>query len=122
MKLSRKSFTLIEMLLVLLLIVIAIFPLIIAFSYGIKASIMATYTNIAIELAQQKMEELQIVSYSSLVSTSEPMGTIAGYPNFSREAVVTEPLTNLKQVDVNVYWKVGTNYEQYGLSTYFINY
>ncbi len=119
---KRESFTLLEMILVLLLITITLFPLIEAFSIAVKTSKSITNTNIAIELAQQKLEQLQSVPYSSLSSTQESQGSISGYPIFSREAIVIEEQTNLKKVDVNVYWPFGTKMEQFGLSTYFTNY
>ncbi len=119
---KRRGFTLIEMILVLVVITIALFPLIEAFSAGIRASKLASDANTAIELAQQKMEQMQSVPYALIASTSEAMGSISGYPNFSREAVVTEPLTNLKEVAVNVYWRSGIGTDVFGISSYFINY
>lgn len=118
----RKGFTLIEMILVLVVITIALFPLVESFSSGIRASKIASDTNIAIELAQQKMEQLQSVPFASLSGSSEALGSISGYPNFSREAIVTEPLTNLKEVSVNVYWTSGIGTDQFGISSYFVNY
>jgi prepilin-type N-terminal cleavage/methylation domain-containing protein len=119
---KRRGFTLIEMILVLLVITIALFPLVEAFSSGIRASKIASDTNIAIELAQQKMEQMQSVPYALLISSSEAPGSIAGYDHFSREAVVTEPLTNLKEVTVNVYWRSGIGTDRFGISSYFVNY
>ncbi len=119
---TRRGFTLIEMILVLVVITIALFPLVESFSSGIRASKVASDTNTAIELAQQKMEQLQSVPFASLSNSSEALGTIAGYPYFSREAVVTEPVTNLKEATVNVYWKSGIGADQFGISSYFVNY
>lgn len=118
----RSGFTLLEMILVLVVITIALFPLIESFSSGIRASKTASDTNTAIELAQQKMEQLQSVPFASLSSSSEALGTIAEYPTFSREAIVTEPSTNLKEVTVNVYWRSGISTDQFGISSYFVNY
>ncbi|MFA5103773.1 MAG: type II secretion system protein [Candidatus Margulisiibacteriota bacterium] len=122
MKMARRGFTLIEMILVLVVITIALFPLIESFSSGIRGSKIASDTNTAIELAQQKMEQLQSIPFASLSNSSEALGTIAGFAFFSREATVTEPLTNLKEVTVNVYWKSGIGTDQFGISSYFINY
>lgn len=119
---KRSGFTLLEMILVLVVITIAIFPLVESFSSGIIASKDITNTNIAIELAQQKAEQLQTVSFASIVSSSEALGSIPRYPNFSREAVVSEPLTNLKQVNIKVYWKSGPKNDFFDVSTYFVNY
>ena len=59
----RTGFTLLEMILVLVVITIALFPLIESFSSGIRASKSVSDTNTAIELAQQKMEQLQSIFY-----------------------------------------------------------
>lgn len=118
----RNGFTLLEMLLVLVVITVALFPLIESFSSGIRASKTASDTNTAIELAQQKMEQLQSVPFTSLSTSSEAMGTITGYAGFSREAIVADTATNLKKVTVNVYWRSGTGTDNFSVDSYFVNY
>ena len=119
---KRSGFTLLEMILVLVVITVALFPLIASFSSGIRASKMASDTNIAIELAQEKMEQLKSVPFGALSSSSEALGTIAGYSNFSREAIVETPQPNYSVVTVNVYWKSGIGTDTYDINSIFVNF
>ena len=62
-------------------------------------------TLIATYLAQRRLEELRTVAYGSLSNESETaISNPSGYSRFCRDATITIPYTNLKQVVVNIYW------------------
>lgn len=73
-----------------------------AFSTGLFASGNNESLLLATHLAQEKMEETRNQSYAALAS--EARSAVSGFSPFEREVVVSTPLTDLKQVSVNVYW------------------
>ena len=99
---KKKGFTLLEILLTLVLIVGGFAALSQAVSEGFFAAAENENDLIAIHLAQEKMEELRNKSYSSIAS--ETKAVVSGFSVFQREVVVTTPQSNLKQVNVIVYW------------------
>ena len=118
----RRGFTLIEMILVLVVITVALFPLVQSFSAGIRGGKAASDADTAISLARQKMELMRSVPFALIQPTSEAAGSIAGFPGFSREAVVENTAVNLKEVTVNVYWREGADTGVFGVSSYFANF
>ena len=73
----------------------------------------------ALNLAQEKMEELRDKTYANVVNESK--AAVTGFTAFQREVVVTTPQSNLKQVSVNVYWYSKSNEANVGLVTYVSN-
>jgi len=70
-------------------------------------------------LALRRLEELRNVSFTSLASEAKaPVTSPSGFSRFSREAVVTEPLTDLKQVVVRVSWQAPGGETNVALQTY----
>lgn len=61
-------------------------------------------TLIATGLAEEKMEQIRNTAYGSV--TDEARAQVPNYTFFEREVVVDDdtPVTNMKQVTVNVYW------------------
>ena len=55
---AKSGFTIFEMLLIMALLAIGLTPLLILFTNGILASSNVSNTEIAIHLAQQKMEQI----------------------------------------------------------------
>lgn len=98
----EKGFTLLEVLMAVLLVTIGIVTLSGAFSVGLFASGNSESLLLATHLAQEKMEEIRNKSYASI--TNESRAAVSGFSSFEREVVVSTPLTDLKQVSVNVYW------------------
>lgn len=96
------GFTLLEVLLALLLVTTGFLALSQAFSTGLFSSAGDENILISTHLAQEKMEEIRNQSYSSIAN--ETRTSVSGFSGFEREVLVTTPLTNLKQVNVNVYW------------------
>ncbi len=73
---------------------------------AISAGLFADSENqnelIAVNLAQEKVEELRNKAYANI--TNETKSVISGFSAFQREAVVSVAQAGLKQVNVNVYW------------------
>ncbi len=96
------GFTLLEVLLALLLITGGTLALAQAFSLGLFSSAENESLLVSAQLAQEKMEEIRNKTYSSI--SNEARAAVSGFSGYEREVVVTTPVTNLKQVNVNVYW------------------
>lgn len=105
-KRNSKGFTILEVLIVLVLIVGALFPLLQVLSTGLIASQEAKGSNTAVLIAQNKIEELRNMGYSSIASSS--LATSEGYPAYKDLVVVTESPTNLKKMAVTVTWNIGS--------------
>ena len=71
---------------------------------------------VAINLAQEKIDELRNKSYSNIVN--ETKAAVSGFPAFQREVAVTSPQAGLKQVSVNLYWFSKADELSAGLATY----
>ena len=80
---------------------------------------------VATQLAQRRLEEMRNVAYGSLASeTKASVTSPAGFARLSREVTIT-PLTttppynssNLKRVDVRIYWNGPGGETHVGLQT-----
>ena len=114
-----KGFTLLEVLLALLLFTAAFIALSLAVSQGLFVSGDSEASLVASNLAQEKMEEIRNTAYSSIAN--EAKAAVSGFSSYQREVVVSTPLTNLKQVAVNVYWFNKANELSVSLVTYASN-
>jgi type IV pilus assembly protein PilV len=102
---KSKGFTLLEVLLVIIILAAVFFPLLQMFSSGLVVSDEVRGTNTAVILAQQKMEDIKNTAFASI--TSESRTVISSYPAYSRQVNVSTPQTNLKDIQVIVYWAAG---------------
>jgi prepilin-type N-terminal cleavage/methylation domain-containing protein len=100
-----KGFSLFEMLLVMVVLSTVFFPLVALFAKGLLASQEVKGTNFATIIAQKKIEEIRVLSFSAI--TSETLRSVEGYPVYQRIVTVTTPLTNLKNIKVTIFWKMG---------------
>lgn len=119
---NRRSFTFLELMIVLLLLVLGFIPLISMFTSGITASSDATKSNIALKLTQQKMEQLRNTPFVNVNATSEAKGSIAGFADYSRDTTAAEVSPNLKDVTVSVSWGTGPSANSVSVRTYIANY
>jgi prepilin-type N-terminal cleavage/methylation domain-containing protein len=121
---SKAGFTLLEMVLVLAVLSLGFIPLVNMFSDGMVASKDATNNAVAVQLAQQKMEQVKGLSYANIESSSESFGQIPGYGSFQRTvtASTAEGLVNLLNIEVRVDWYSGKVLNNYTLSTLITNY
>ena len=98
----ENGFTLLEILITILILGISVFAIFQAFSTGVLSSTDVENTDLALNLAQAKMEELRNTAFASLASsgsTADP-----NFPNFNTTVSVTG--TDPKTVEVTVAWNV----------------
>jgi prepilin-type N-terminal cleavage/methylation domain-containing protein len=101
-----KGFTLLEVMLVIIVLVAVFFPLLEMLSSGLLVSDEVKGTNTAVILAQQKIESIKNSAFASI--SAETKTTVSSYPAYSREVRISTPQTNLKDIQVIVYWRPGT--------------
>jgi type II secretory pathway pseudopilin PulG len=99
----KRGFSLIASLIVIVLIVIALFPLLRALSASLFVSADTEANIVALNLVQGKMEELRNLPFDSV--SPEAKAQIENFPAFQREVIVTSPQSKLKDIKVIVYWK-----------------
>lgn len=114
-----KGFTLLEVLLAVILFAASFTVLAGAVSTGLSAGGDNESSLIAANLAAEKMELLKRTSYASIANEAKTV--VSGFTPFSREVVVTTPVTDLKQATVTVYWYDKAAELSYSLVTYFAN-
>ena len=117
----KNGLTLIELLIAILLIVGGLVALLQMMSIGIFADSNLEYRLTALNLANEKLEELKDSSYSSVVSATE--SSISGFPFVDdRIVTVSEVNTDLKDVQVEVQWTQKGGQQSIQLRTYIANY
>ena len=129
MKFTDKGFTLLEMLLAILLLTIGIVAVAQAFSAGMYSSTNAgTFiasdaesVDLALNIAQAKMEEIMNTSFAGIAAV--PKAAVSGFGSYSQKVDVTLAGngTDLKKVDVTVYWTTRNGDTNISLSTYVAN-
>jgi len=100
---TKAGFTLLEILLALALFGVGVVAIAGLFSFALDSSLDAEYTEVAVVLAQARMEEVRNIAYDSIVN--EAKAQVTGFPLFQREVAMTEPFTDLKLVTVTIYWQ-----------------
>ena len=111
-----RGFTLIEVLIVIALFSTGAVALLQIFSMTLYGGAENENTIVTTALAQEKMEELRNKPYASV--SAEARAQVPDYTFFDREVLVTTPISNLKQVTVNVYWKERSGDVKISLVTY----
>ena len=103
--LKYSGFTLLEVIIAVVILSIGVITITWAFSTGLFVSTDVENVDLALNIAQAKMEEIKNTAFGS-ISNSGPTPD----PNFSRFNVtvgVTDVVANqLKQVDIMVSWEV----------------
>lgn len=115
----KKGFTLLEVLLTVVLVSVGFAALLQSAGVAIFASGSNELELTAVNIAQNKMEDIRTGPYTSIVNESRSV--LGDYPAFEREVVVTTPVTNLRQVTVNVYWTTKSTENNISLVTYVSN-
>ena len=106
---KNKGYSLLEVLLVLVILVAVFFPLIQVLSRLMIASEESKGTNTALKLAQAKLETIKNISYDNI--SSEGKATVPSFPTFQRQVIIIEPSTNIKNVNVIIFWNSGEGSE-----------
>jgi type IV pilus assembly protein PilV len=119
--LDIKGFTLLEILISLVLIVVGLVALMAAMSAGICADADLEYSLIALNLANEKLEELKDIDYSFVVSATE--SSISGFAFVDdRIVTVSEVNPDLKDVQVEVRWTQKGGQQSVNVRAYIANY
>lgn len=108
-----QGFTLLEILVTLIVLAIGGAALSEAFSTGVLSSTDVENVDLALNIAQAKLEEIRNTSFASIASsgpTADP-----NFSNFNVTAAVSG--TDPKQVDVTVEWNVKGGSESVALTT-----
>ena len=77
-------------------------PVLSLLSSGLIFSRESDETLTAMSLASGKIEELNRTDFDNV--QSEPKSAVYLYPKYTQEVIVDTPKTNLKDVEVKVYW------------------
>jgi Tfp pilus assembly protein PilV len=107
---QKRGLTLISSLILIVLVAIALIPLLRALSISLFVSGEIESNIIALNLAQGKLEEIRSLPYENI--SSEAKSQVPKYPRFQREVIVTTPQTNLKDIEVVVYWDLSGGAQQ----------
>ncbi|MBI3332821.1 MAG: hypothetical protein HYZ93_01880 [Candidatus Omnitrophica bacterium] len=119
---SWAGFTLLEIMVATLLLVVGVASATFIFSRGIFATTDAEGLEQAVALAQEKMEAIRATAFASIAGESK--GPIPGWNGFSRSVAVTQPAgtnSDFKQVVVTVYRDTGDGEVSTPLTTYVAN-
>jgi type II secretory pathway pseudopilin PulG len=110
---EEDGLTLIEVMLALIILTAVILPLMGHFGRLLQMQRQVEVREKALYIAQQTIEEYRAMDFNSittgslsvvLTSTSHPQYNLDNYPAFKREIVITEPVSNIKDIEVNVKW------------------
>lgn len=115
----KNGFTLLEVLLATLLVVGGFIFLLQAMAVGLFAGGDNEGQLIALNLSQEKLEELRNKSYASVINETE--AAVTGFPSFEREVIVTVPQIGLKEVNVSTSWRTKASTLSVNLVTYLSN-
>jgi len=115
------GFTLIEVIIAIILLVVGLVSIINIFGISIFADSEVENRTIALSLAQEKMEEIRdATSYSNVDSFASSKTSLTGdFTDFSREVTVSG---TPKQVNVIVYWNAKSDEQNINLVSLFADY
>jgi len=100
---SAMGFTLLEVIVAMVVVVSGLVLISQAFSTGLRAVRVSDNTTLINMLAEQKIAELELQTFSTLQSTSGDFGS--DYPGILwQEDVATTTLDNLRQVTLTITW------------------
>lgn len=117
----KQGFTLIELLIAIILAAAGLMVLMQLMGVAIFADSNLEYSLTALNLANEKLEELKDSDYSSVASATE--GSISGF-SFVDDRIVTVSEVNpdLKDVQVEVRWTQKGGQQSIQLRTYITNF
>ena len=114
---KAAAFTLLEIILATVLIVIGVVTVVRCMSTGVITDYSVEGKLTALNLARQEMEELKTTAYDSLSSSSD---TPSGFSNYSRTWTITDN-TYYKTVVVSVSWDFKGQTQSVSLTSYIVD-
>lgn len=116
---TSKGFALLEIMLSLLLLSVGVVSIAGLYVTALDSGLDAEQTNIAVNLAQKRMEEIYNLTYASVVSESKT-ALSAPFASYSRQVTAAEigSPAGLKQVTVTVFWTIKGKEASISLVTY----
>ena len=115
MRLGTGGFTLLEVLLAAALLTFGLVFVIGTISTGLFSGAVNEAELVAINLIQEKAEEIRNVSYANVAPGTEAQ--VDGFTQFQRVVAITQ-LTDLKQATVTVSWSTKGDQSSLSLVTY----
>lgn len=104
---EKRGFTLIEIMVSILLLAITLTGGMVLYHNAEQIMALMVHKKVAMELADEKMEEIRNKPFVSLPNNDVPVVEsnlkITGLPA-SRKTVISQPASNLKEVRVEVNW------------------
>lgn len=131
---QNKGFTLLETMAGIIFFVIAFSALMDSYNQGVFAGFYLDRMAVAVNLAQEKIEELRRGTYASVVAGTTTDNPVSGFAVFRRRTIVTlvaaNPNSTYKLITVTVSWLSkgstsavwGAGYHDFALSTYLADY
>jgi len=108
----EKGFVLVELMVALIILAAAAAPMVGLFYQGVKSADVNGKKAVALNLAQEKMEEIIV----SGVSDTEDAGDFSGYPDYRYEVVIT-PDGRMRRVTVYVFFSASDFKKEVYLTT-----
>jgi len=113
---KKSGFSLLEVLLAIVLFTVGFVAIARVFSTGLFAESDTEKVLVSTNLAQERIEQIRNLSYNNIVD--EPKAAVSGFPIFGRQVIITYPQTNLKQIEVRVYYPTKPGENSIALYTY----
>lgn len=119
----KKGFTLLEVLISLIILVVGVIAIIWAFSSGIFASTDVENVDLALNIAQANMETIKDKAFADIDTDIEISSLVSnqGFSDFTVTGDVAEG-NNPMQVDVTVAWNVKGGQTNVTLTTLVVDY
>jgi prepilin-type N-terminal cleavage/methylation domain-containing protein len=111
---GERGISLLELLIALVVLSIGVLSLSQLFPAGSRSQVQSRLRTEASQYSREKIEQLQVLSWSDTAlnagrhptgSATEKLETVGTLARYYQVEILPAPLTNLKQVTVNVVWR-----------------
>ncbi|MFH0876728.1 MAG: type II secretion system protein [Candidatus Omnitrophota bacterium] len=125
MRNKEQGFTLLEIMLAVTFFAVAFVSLMEVYNTGMVADLYLDRSAIAVNLAQEKMEELKRGSYVALAPGTTIEASVSAFPFFSRNTqinLIGGTAMAYKVATVSVFWTMSGARQNYTLTTFVSDY